>query len=256
MFSLVGKITLVTGAASGIGEAIARQFAQAGALVYVADTNVEQATSVVEEIRVAGGQAEFIELDVTDEAACNQVVQSVLEENENRLDVLVNNAGVGLVGTILETSGADLERLLAVNVKGMFYLCKAALPAMIERKSGSIINLASIGGVLAIPDRFAYCATKFAVVGLTKCMALDHGETGVRINCICPGRVDTPFVQARLKEYPEPEKFMQQMVAPHALKRLAQPVEIANAALYLACDESAFVTGSSFVIDGGYSAGK
>jgi NAD(P)-dependent dehydrogenase (short-subunit alcohol dehydrogenase family) len=127
---------------------------------------------------------------------------------------------------------------------------------MIERKHGVIINLASIGGVVAVRDRFAYTTTKFAVVGLTKAIALDHAHEGIRCNCICPGRVETPFVKARLAEYPDPKKAYEEMASTQALRRMAQPEEIAAAALYLASDESAFVTGSDFIIDGGWTAGK
>jgi len=141
-------------------------------------------------------------------------------------------------------------------VRGMFNLSKVFLPGMIERKSGNIINLASIGGIVAVRDRLAYCTTKFAVVGFTKSLALDHATQGIRANCICPGRVETPFVSARLKEYPDPEKAYREMASTQAIGRMARPEEIAAAALYLASDESAFVTGSEFIIDGGWSAGK
>jgi len=160
------------------------------------------------------------------------------------------------VGTMLQTKAEDLDRLYAVNVRGVFNVTKAFLPGMIERKSGNVINLASIGGVVGIRDRLAYCTTKFAIVGLTKSMALDHALDGIRVNCICPGRVETPFVSARLKEYPDPEKAYREMAATQALGRMGKPEEIAHAALYLASDESAFVTGTAFLIDGGWSAGK
>ena len=135
-------------------------------------------------------------------------------------------------------------------------MSKVFIAPMLERKSGNILNLASIGGIVGIRDRMAYCATKFAVVGITKAMALDHAANGIRVNCICPGRVETPFVSARLAEYPDPQRAYQEMAATQALGRMGQPEEIANAALYLACDESAFVTGTAFLIDGGWSAGK
>ncbi len=255
VFSLQGKIAIVTGAGSGIGAAIADRFAAAGAVVFVADRDSIGGSATTERIRTAGGVATFVELDVTNEAACTSTIAGVLSES-GHLDVLVNNAGIGKVGTILDTSSEDLDRLWAVNVKGMYYLCRAALPHMIERRSGSIINIGSIAAVIGMHERFAYTTTKHAVAGMTKAMALDHGTTGVRINCICPGRVETPFVQARLREYADPEKYRAEFAAPHALKRMAQPEEIAAAAHYLASDDSAFVTGSEFVIDGGYSAGK
>ena len=256
MFSLQNKVTIVTGAASGIGAAIAESFARAGALVYVADCNEADGEAMVRQIEQQGGQAKLAVADIANEADCQALAQRVLAENGNRCDVLVNNAGVGHVGSILTTAPADLERLWQINVKGAYFLSRAILPAMIERRAGSIINLASVAGVMGMEARFAYTVTKHAVVGMTRAMAMDHGETGVRINCICPGRTQTPFVQARLKEYPNPEEYLKQMVAPHALKRLAQPSEIAAAAVFLASDEAAFVTGSALVVDGGYMAGK
>jgi 2-keto-3-deoxy-L-fuconate dehydrogenase len=173
-------------------------------------------------------------------------------ETDGRLDILVNNAGIGHVGTLVTTTGADLDRLYQVNVRGMFNVSKAFLPGMLERRRGSIVNMASVAGTVGIRDRLAYATTKFAVVGLTKCMALDHATEGVRVNCICPGRVQTPFVAARLKEYADPERAYREMSATQALGRMGTPEEIASAALYLASDEAAFVTGSALIIDGGW----
>ncbi|MEW6305558.1 MAG: glucose 1-dehydrogenase [Verrucomicrobiota bacterium] len=255
MFSLKDKVTLVTGAGSGIGASIAEIFAKAGGVIYVADRNAQSGQETAARIKAQGGDAEFVELDVADEAACAKVAESVLAAR-GRLDVLVNNAGIGHVGTILQTTAEDMDRLHAVNVKGVFHLTKVFLPSMLARKYGVIVNLASIGGVVGVRDRFAYCATKFAVVGMTKAMALDHATDGIRVNCICPGRVETPFVSARLKEYPDPQKAYREMASTQALGRMAKPDEIAYAALYLASDESAFITGTEFIIDGGWSAGK
>jgi NAD(P)-dependent dehydrogenase (short-subunit alcohol dehydrogenase family) len=177
-------------------------------------------------------------------------------QSKGHLDILVNNAGIGHVGTMLQTTGMDLDRLYAVNVRGVFNVTKVFLPDMMARQSGVILNLASIGGVVGVRDRLAYCTTKFAVVGLTKSMALDHAMDGIRVNCICPGRVETPFVAARLKEYPDPQKAYREMVATQAIGRMGKPEEIAAAALYLASDEAAFVTGTAFLIDGGWSAAQ
>ena len=255
MFSLQNRIALVTGAGSGIGAAIAETFARAGAFVFVTDRIEKPGRETTGRIKAQKGQAEFLSLDVTGEENCARVAETVLSSH-GRLDVLVNNAGIGHVGTMMQTAGADLDRLYAVNVRGVFNVTRAFLPHMLERKSGNIINLASIGGVVGVRDRLAYCATKFAVVGLTRSMALDHALDGIRVNCICPGRVETPFVAARLKEYPDPEKARQEMSATQAVGRMGRPEEIAAAALYLASDESAFVTGTEFIIDGGFSAGK
>lgn len=255
MFSLENKTTLVTGAGSGIGAAIAETFARAGAFVLVADRDEAAGNSSSEAIRAAGGQAQFASLDVSDEAACQRLAEQVIQE-KGHLDVLVNNAGIGHVGSAANTTGEDMDRLYRVNVKGVFHLAKAFLPSMLARKAGNIINLASIGGVVAVKDRFAYCTTKFAVVGMTKSLALDYAKEGIRCNCICPGRVETPFVTGWLKKYPDPEKAYADACATQAVGRMGRPDEIAAAALYLASDESAFVTGSEFIIDGGWTAGK
>ena len=255
MFDLTGKAALVTGAGSGIGAAISATFAAAGARVIVTDRDEPSAKATAERITANGGAATAFALDVADQAQCDRRAEDVLALT-GALDVLVNNAGVGHVGTLLQTTGADLDRLYAVNVRGVFNVTRAFLPSMLQRRAGVIINLASIGGVVGIRDRLAYCTTKFAVVGLTKSMALDHALDGIRVNCICPGRVETPWVAERLKEYPDPEAARREMTATQAVGRMGQPEEVAAAALYLASDESAFVTGSAFMIDGGWSAGK
>jgi 2-keto-3-deoxy-L-fuconate dehydrogenase len=251
MFDLTHKIALITGAASGIGEAIAKTLAASGAFVYVADVDNENGNRVAGELE----NSEFIKLDVAEKEDCRRAAKRVLEE-KGRLDILVNNAGIGHVGTLLETTEEDLERLFAVNVRGMFSLTKAFLPSMIARESGVIINLASIGGVIAVRERVAYCTTKFAVVGFTKSIALDHAHQGIRANAICPGRVETPFVKKRLAEYADPAKAYAEMAATQALGRMGTTEEIAAAALYLSSEEAAFVTGTAFEIDGGWAAGK
>ncbi len=255
MFSLKDKTALVTGAGSGIGQAIAETFAKAGAFVFVTDRDAPLGAETLSHITAAGGHAEFLALDVTKEADCEAVAEAVLNRR-GALDVLVNNAGIGHVGTMLTTTGADLDRLYSVNVRGVFNVTKVFIAGMIERKRGSIVNLASIGAVVGVKDRLAYCTSKFAVAGLTKAMALDHARDDVRVNCICPGRVETPFVTGWLKKYPDPEKAYRDACATQAVGRMGRPEEIAAAALYLASDESAFVTGTEFIIDGGFSAGK
>jgi 2-keto-3-deoxy-L-fuconate dehydrogenase len=255
MFDLSNKTALVTGAGSGIGRAIAETFAKARAHVFVTDIDEVGARATADRIARDGGLSDALPLDVRDEPACQYVARHVYGSTE-RLDILVNNAGIGHVGTLLQTEGADLDRLYAVNVRGAFNMTKAFLPDMIARRSGVIINMASVAGVLGIRDRLAYAVTKFAIVGLTKSLALDHAMDGVRVNCICPGRVETPWVAARLKEYPDPEKAYRDMAATQAIGRMGRPEEIAAAALYLASDEAAFITGAALNIDGGWSAGK
>ncbi len=255
MFDLTGKIALVTGAASGIGESIAQTLANAGAFVYVADLDGSNGERVVGEINKEGNQSAFLKLNVAENKYCLSAAQTVYQ-NHGQLDILVNNAGIGHVGTIRQTTPEDLDKLYAVNVRGMFNLTRAFIEQMIARKHGVIVNIASIGGVVAIKERLAYCTTKFAVVGFTKCLALDHALQGITANAICPGRVETPFVKAGISEYPDPEKAYREMAATQAVGRMGTPAEIAAAALYLASDEAAFVTGTAFEIDGGFAVGK
>jgi 2-keto-3-deoxy-L-fuconate dehydrogenase len=251
VFDLTGKIALVTGAGSGIGEAIARTLATAGARVIVVDRDVAGAERCVAALRAAGAEASAESVDVAD-----PVATQALASHLPALDILVNNAGIGHVGNLLQTTAEDLDHLLAVNVRGAFNLCKAFVPAMLERGRGSVINLASIGGVVAVRDRLAYTTSKHAVVGLTRALALDHSHTGVRFNAICPGRVETPFVRARIAEYPDPVAAAREMASTQLTGRMVRPEEVAALALYLASDASAMVTGSCQLIDGGWSAGK
>ena len=255
MFDLSGKIAFVTGAGSGIGEAIAHTLCEAGAYVYVADIDQESGKRVLQTLNARGASAEFVHLDVSKKDECRATAEKV-HGVFSALDILVNNAGVGHVGTILQTESEDLERLFAVNVRGMFDLTKRFIGPMIERKKGVIINIASIGGIVAIRERLAYCTTKFAVVGFTKSLALDHAKDGIRAVAVCPGRVETPFVRDRLAEYPDPQKAYEDMASTQAVGRMGKPEEIAAAVLYLASDEAAFVTGTAFEIDGGWAAGK
>lgn len=251
MFRLDQKTAVITGAGSGIGEAIAKAFARQGATVHVLDRDETAGLSTVAAIVAQDGNATFAPLDVSDPSAVAAFAASIESP-----DILVNNAGIGHVGNISQTTAADLDRLHAVNVRGPFNLCHAFVPAMLERGSGSVINLASVGGIVAVRDRLAYTTTKFAVVGLTKALALDHSHQGVRFNAICPGRVETTFVQNMIAQYPDPEKAYQEMASTQLNGRLAQPAEIAAAAVYLASDAAAMVTGSTMMIDGGWTAGK
>lgn len=245
-FSLAGKTAFVTGGGSGIGAAIATCFVRAGARVWLADRDADAGRKHAREIG-----ADFVQLDVSSEDGCAEAARHV-----GHISILANIAGVGHVGNLVGTGAPDLDRLYSVNVRGVFNCCKAFVPAMLEAHQGSVINMASIGGIVAVRDRLAYTTTKFAVVGLTKALALDHSATGVRFNCLCPGRVETPFVMARLKEYPDPEKAYREMASTQLNGRMLKPEEVGAAALYLAADESAMVTGSAMVLDGGWSAGK
>ena len=226
-FHLQQKTAIVTGAGSGIGRAIAELFADQGARVWVVDRDEAcRRARPWPRIRAAEGWAEVACADVSSAADV-----AALEQTVGPVDILVNNAGIGHVGTLLGTTHEDLDRLYAVNVRGVFNCAKAFATGMLGRGRGSVVLARpSIGGIVAVRERLAYTTTKFAVVGITKALALDHSHTGVRFNCICPGRVETPFVKKRLSEYPDPEQAYRDMASTQLNGRMAQPGEVAAAA--------------------------
>lgn len=250
--ALSGKLALVTGAGSGIGAAVAEALHRAGAGVVIAERDGSAGNRQVDRL---GAGALAVEADVADPQAMMDLAQRLAGAGVD-IDILVNNAGIGRVGRLNEATADDLDAMHAVNVRGVFNGCKAFVPVMRERGGGSVVNMASVGGIVGIKDRLVYCASKFAVVGLTKAMALDEADSGVRVNCVCPGRVETPFVQARLAEYDDPEAARVEMSATQALGRMAKPEEVAEAVLFLASDASSFITGSALMVDGGWSAGR
>ena len=244
-FRLEGLKALVTGGASGIGEATCRVLTAAGAVVTIVDVDRPRADALARELP---GASTCI-LDITDESAVNAALGALPV-----LDVLVNNAGIGLVGGIEETAADDFRRLFKVNVEGMFLVTKACFPALLKSK-GSIVNIGSTAGLFAVKRRFAYCATKGAVVALTKQLAFDYAGR-LRVNCVCPGTVDTPFVEGYLEKFHkhEKEKVREELKARQPMGRLGRPEEIAHMVLYLCSAEAAFVTGSILTIDGGLTA--
>jgi NAD(P)-dependent dehydrogenase (short-subunit alcohol dehydrogenase family) len=250
---LAGKIALVTGAGSGIGQAIALLFAAEGAHVGVADFSATGGNATVEQIRAGGGEAEFFPVDVSRSAEVKRTVDGVLQR-WGKLDVLCNNAGIGVAATVVDTAEEDWDRTLAVDLKGVFLGCKYAIPPMIAHGGGVIVNTASVAGQVGVLNRAAYCAAKAGVVGLTKSVAVDFVGQNIRINAICPGTVDSPWIQKILSAQPDPVAERQRMVERQPMGRMGEPAEIAKAALYLACDDSAFVTGTALVIDGGLTA--
>jgi meso-butanediol dehydrogenase / (S,S)-butanediol dehydrogenase / diacetyl reductase len=250
---LAGKVALVTGAGSGIGQAIALLFAAEGARVGVADFSEAGGNATVSQIHAAGGDAEFFRVDVSRSAEVKATVDGVLQR-WGQLDILCNNAGIGVAATVVETAEEDWDRTLAVDLKGVFLGCKYAIPPMIAHGGGVIVNTASVAGQVGVLNRAAYCAAKAGVVGLTKSVAVDYVGQNIRINAICPGTVDSPWIQKILSAQPDPVAERQRMVERQPMGRMGEPAEIARAALYLACDDSAFVTGTALVIDGGLTA--
>ena len=248
--SLEGKVAVITGAASGIGRAASLLFAREGAAVALVDLNDTAGGEIAREIRTAGGRAFFECADVTSAADCRHVVERTRAEFA-ALDILFNNAGIIRRASVLDLSEADWDRVMAVNVKSIFLLSKLAIPLMVESGGGSIINTASGWGIAAGPRAAAYCASKGAVVLLTKAMALDHGSQKIRVNCVCPGDTDTPMLRSEAEQLGErPDEFLVK-AARRPLGRVGRPEEIAEAVLYLASDASAFVTGTALVVDGG-----
>jgi NAD(P)-dependent dehydrogenase (short-subunit alcohol dehydrogenase family) len=246
---LAGKVAIVTGSASGIGQAIARLFAEEGARVTVMDRDEVGGNRTVETIRAHQGQAVFVKADVSKYAEVQSAVATTINQ-AGQLDILVNNAAIQTLATLVDTSEEVWDRIHSVNLKGVFLACKSAIPEMLRTGRGSIINIASVLGFVADPDLAAYCAAKGGVIALTKVAALTYGAQGIRVNCICPGDVETPLVQSYFDKDPNPERLRQTVYSKYALRRIASPNEIANAALFLASDESSFVTGSTLVVDG------
>ncbi|MHB8384744.1 MAG: SDR family NAD(P)-dependent oxidoreductase [Candidatus Binataceae bacterium] len=252
MFRLDGKTAIVTGAGSGIGRAIAITFATQGARVFILEREPKAAAGVAAHIAAAGGAAVPIECDVTDAASVAAAFAAVDREAAT-LDILVNNAGIAHVGNLENTAEADLDRVYAVNVKGVYLCAQAAVARMRKARAGVILNLASIASLIGVPDRFAYSMSKGAVLTMTRSIAVDYVHDGIRCNCVCPARVHTPFVDGFLKSsYPgrEAEMFAQ-LSAYQPIGRMGTPEEVAALALYLCSDEASFITGQAYPIDGG-----
>jgi len=247
---LAGKICIVTGGGSDLGRATCLLFAEEGGQVAVADKSREAAESVAREV---GEAAIALRTDVSDSENVRAMLKQTVD-HFGRLDVLVNNAGYDIPGSVVETDEADWDRLIAVNLNGVFYGCKYAIPIMREQGGGAIVNTASIVATVGIPDRAAYCASKGAVAALTRAMALDHVAEGIRINCIAPGTMDSPYFDKMLAKSERPEEMRRELERRQAMNRLGKPEEVARGILYLACDDSSFATGSMLTVDGGMTA--
>jgi 2-keto-3-deoxy-L-fuconate dehydrogenase len=248
-FRLEGRHALVTGGASGIGEATVKELVRAGAFVWIADINIAAAQALAASI----GSSQALQLDVNNP----QSIASAAA-NLTRLDVLVNNAGIGHVGSIETTEPDDFDRIIAVNVRGVYLVTRALMPLLLapnKAHTANIVNIASVSGLVGIKQRFAYCTSKGAVIAMTRQLAVEYPRT-LRVNAICPGTVETPFVEGYLEKFHKEnkEEVRAELRARQPIGRLGQPAEIASMVRYLASDEAAFVSGSIFTIDGGWTA--
>ncbi len=243
MSRFLNKTAVVTGGASGIGEAVVRRLAAEGARVFIADFNEQQAVVLASEI---GAQA--VHVDVSEPHSVSAAFDAI-----DRIDLLVNSAGVAHVGNCENTPAEEFERIFAVNVKGVYLAMQAALPKMVKQRAGAIVNVASIASKIGIADRFAYSMSKGAVLTMTLSVAKDYVDKGVRANCVCPGRVHTPFVDGFLaKNYPDNrDEMFAKLSAYQPIGRMGTPSEIAALIAFLGSDEAAFITGSAYDIDGG-----
>ena len=246
------KVAVVTGGGSGIGRSIAHRMAAEGGTVAVWDVDAEQGEAAATEIRAAGGEADAFVCDVADQRAV-VAAEAAVRDRYGRLDVLVNNAGIGFVGTLEQTSEEDLDRLYRVNVKGVYNGMFACIRGMVDQGGGVILNMASIVSKIGLLERFAYSMTKGAVLTMTLSVARDYIDQGIRCNCICPARIHTPFVDDFLaRNYPgREEEVFGTLSAYQPIGRMGTPEEVAALAAFLCSDEAAFITGSAVDIDGG-----
>jgi NAD(P)-dependent dehydrogenase (short-subunit alcohol dehydrogenase family) len=253
-FRLDGKVAVVTGGGSGIGAATCRAFVEQGARVVVADLSQDGGSQVAQQL---GEAALFCRTDVTDLASVQSAVVTGVG-HFGRLDVLVNNAGIGLVGSVQETEAVDWNKLIAVNMTGVFHGSRVAVDQMLRQDplGGVILNIASVAGMIGIERRFAYCATKGAVIAMTRQLAIDYVKHNIRCNALCPGTVYSPFVEGYVERFHRDtrEETIKQLHARQPIGRMGTPDEVADLAVYMASDAAAFMTGSAVVLDGGWTA--
>lgn len=247
---LHNKVAIITGGSSGIGESSARLFAEEGAKIVLADINKEKGENVVKEINKKGVKALFVETDISKENQVKKMVAETIKYFE-KIDVLFNNAGIAKMSPVDELEEKEWDLVMNINLKGTYLCSKHVIPYMKKQKKGSIINNASVAGVVGFPGAAAYCASKAGIRSLTRNMALDYAPFGIRVNDLCPGVIETPMTR---DEEVSGKNGLSQMSHLHPLGRVGRPEEVSFLAVFLASDESSFITGSSFMVDGGYTA--
>lgn len=253
---LLDKTALITGSGSGIGRETALLFAREGARIVVGDVNEEHGEETAALIREQGGDAKFVKADITDWAQAKRLAEETIR-HYGQIDVLFNNAGISCVGALHEMEPEALDPVLNVNIKGVMLVSKAVIPYMMERRSGSVINMSSSAAEMGLMRRAVYSATKGAVLALTKAMQVDYAPYGIRVNALLPGTIMTPFVEKYLRSsYEDPEQALEQIKKRQLSGDLGRPGDVASAALFLASDESKFVMGSPMYVDGGVTFGK
>lgn len=250
---LQNRVTVITGAGAGIGRFSALEFAKEGALVVVADVNEAGAQETVRLIETQGGTALEVATDVSDPASVERLLARTLERF-SQVHVLFNNAAVQVNKTVEDTTFEEWNRELAVNLGGVFLCSKYFLPEL-RKTRGCIVNMSSVNGFFVEPFCAGYCATKAAIIGLTKAMAIDHGKDGVRVNCICPGYIDAGLAEGYFQAQTDPDSAREAAGKLHALGRIGRPEEVGRAAVFLASDDASFVTGAALVVDGGFGSG-
>jgi NAD(P)-dependent dehydrogenase (short-subunit alcohol dehydrogenase family) len=250
---LKDKVAVVTGSASGIGRGTAKVLAKEGARVVGADIDAEGGNQTAEEIRAAGGQSLFVKTDVTQSQQMKNLVEQAVR-SFGGIDVLFSNVGVVIGNAVVDVSEEEWDTVMNVNLKSMYLACKYCIPEMLKRGKGSIILTSSANGLLAEPCLATYCATKGAIIGLTRSIATDYGKDNIRVNCICPTYTRTPLVEKWIDSGMDPNLTWDKVNRLHVLNRISEVEEVAHAVLFLASDESSIVTGSSMVIDGGLTA--